>query len=418
MKADPRSRVILHLDMDAFYAAVEVRQNPALAGLPLIIGHRGRRGVVATCSYEARRFGVRSAMPSLTAERLCPGAAWLPGRMDLYVEVSHAIRSILQDATPLVEPLSIDEAFLDMTGVAMEFPEGGLRPAATLEDGRFMALRLKERIRAAQGLTASVGIAPNKFLAKVASDMEKPDGLVVLGAEDVPVRLWPLPVERLWGVGPRTAEPLRAAGIATIGHVARAGHERLTAIVGDAMAAHLGALARGEDDRPVDSSREAKSISEERTYGEDLRDADGIDRALLERAEGVARALRREGLTARTVHLKVRTGDFTTWTRALTLPAPTDLAETIVRAARELLRDRIRLGRKGVRLLGVGVSGLFPPGSGQAALFRDPAEDRAGRAARATDVLRARMGEEAVTRARLLNKPGARKEARKLPSVD
>jgi len=305
-----------------------------------------------------------------------------------------------------------------MTGVAVEFPEGGLRAAASLEDGRNVALRLKERIRAEQGLTASVGVAPNKFLAKVASDMEKPDGLVVLGAEDVPVRLWPLPVERLWGVGPRTAAPLHVAGITTIGHVARAGHARLVSIVGDTLAAHLGALARGEDDRPVNSSREARSISEERTYGEDLRDADAIDRALLERAEGVARALRRERLTARTVHLKVRTGDFTTWTRALTLEAPTDLAETIVRAARELLRDRIRLGRKGVRLLGVGVSGLATPGSGQAVLFRDPVEDRAGRAARATDALRARMGEEAVTRARLLNKPVARKEARKLPSVD
>jgi len=404
--------------MDAFYAAVEVRENPALAGRPLIIGHRGRRGVVSTCSYEARRFGVRSAMPSVTAERLCPDATWLPGRMELYVDVSHAIRRILQDATPLVEPLSIDEAFLDMTGVAVAFPEGDLRAAATLEDGRFMALRLKARIRAEQGLTASVGVAPNKFLAKVASDMEKPDGLVVLGAEDVPIRLWPLAVDRLWGVGPRTAEPLRAAGITTIGHVARAGHERLAAIVGDASAAHLGALSRGEDDRPVDTSREAKSISEERTYAEDLRDADAIDRALLERAEGVARALRREGLTARTVHLKVRTGDFTTWTRAHTLPAPTDLAETIVRAARALLRDRIRLGRKGVRLLGVGVSGLLPPGSGQPTLFRDAAEDRAGRAARATDALRARMGEEAVTRARLLDKPGTRKIARTLPSVD
>ncbi|HEU4403416.1 MAG TPA: DNA polymerase IV [Candidatus Polarisedimenticolia bacterium] len=388
------ARVILHLDMDAFYAAVETRENPALAAKPLIIGHRGRRGVVSTCSYEARAFGVRSAMPSLSAERLCPQAVWLPVRMDLYVEVSREIRSILADETPVIEPVSIDEAFLDLTGVAPD-----------LEGGRRVAVRLKERIRAGPRLSASVGVAPNKFLAKIASDLEKPDGLVLLPIAAVPDRLWPLPVARLWGVGPRTAPRLQAAGLRTIGDLLRAPDGILVPLVGEAGAAHLRALARGEDDRPVESHREAKSVSEERTYGVDLIDPEAIDRALLARSEGVARELRRDGLVGRTVQIKVRTGDFTTWTRSLTLPSPTDLAEVIVRAARALFRERIRLGRKGVRLLGVGLSGLESAGSGQGGLFPDAAEERARRVARAADSLRERHGEGALTRARLLRPP-------------
>jgi DNA polymerase IV len=413
MEMADHQRVILHLDMDAFYAAVEIREDPALAGKPLIIGHRGRRGVVSTCSYEARTFGVRSAMPSVIAERLCPHAIWRPGRMDLYARVSREIRRILDDATPVLEPVSIDEAFLDLTGVVPD-----------LEGGRRVATRLKERILSEQRLTASVGVAPNKFLAKVASDLEKPDGLVVLPLDAVPRRLWPLPVERLWGVGPRTAPRLRAAGVRTIGDLLRAPDEVLEPLVGASWAGHLRALARGEDDRPVEPRRDAKSISEERTYVTDLRDPEEIDRALLERSEGVARELRREGLAGRTVRIKVRTGDFTTWTRERTLPAPTDLTEVIVRAARDLFRERITLGRRGVRLLGVGVTGLDSAASGQAGLFPDPAEERARRAARASDTVRDRLGDGAITRARLLRrtrrhgaKPGP-PEASSLPSVD
>jgi len=410
MTARAHARVILHLDMDAFYAAVEVREDPSLAGKPLIIGHRGRRGVVSTCSYEARRFGVHSAMPSVTAERLCPDAIWRPGRMRLYVEVSRRIRSILDDATPCVEPLSIDEAFLDLTGVV-----------ADLEGGRRTAIELKARIRDREGLSSSVGVAPNKFLAKIASDMEKPDGLVVLPLSDVEARLWPLPIERLWGVGPRTAALLHRGEMRRIGDLLRPPAARLESFVGAATAAHLRALARGEDDRPVVAHRVAKSISEERTYGTDLMEADAIDEALLARSEGVARQLRREGLAGRTVHIKVRTGDFTTWTRARTLPAATDLAEAIVEAARALFRERIRLGRRGVRLLGVGVSGLEPYGSGQGRLFPDAAEERARRMARATDAVRERLGEHAITRARLLRRGRGRNkatEASSLPSVD
>ena len=377
-------RVILHLDMDAFYAAVEVRETPDLAGKPLIIGHRGRRGVVSTCSYEARRYGVHSAMPSVRAERLCPDAIWLPGRMALYVKVSREIRRIMDDYSPLVEPLSIDEAFIDLTGVA-----------------------------------------PNKFLAKLASDMDKPDGLTVIAIQDLPVKVWPLPVERLWGVGPKTAERLRQSGITRIGHLLEHDSGLLRSRLGANAATHLTALARGDDDRRVLSERRHKSISEERTYGEDLDDPEEIDRSMLARAEGVARQLRRQGIVAHTVHLKVRAGDFTTWTRSHTLPAPTDLAEPIVEAARRLFRERIRLAGRGVRLLGVGVSGLESARPVQGSLFEAPADERARKMARAADAVREKLGEKAVTRARLLRKPRRDPdeeepsgEASSLPSVD
>jgi DNA polymerase-4 len=387
-------RIVLHLDMDAFYAAVEVRENPGLAGRPVIVGHRGRRGVVSTCSYEARRFGVRSAMPSVTAERLCPEAVWIPGRMELYAGVSRRIRSLMDAFTPVVEPLSIDEAFLDLSGVVFD-----------LEQARAAGRRLKDRIRAEERLTGSVGISENKFLAKVASDLEKPDGLVVLPGEDVPRRLWPLPVERLWGVGPRTAELLAGLGLATIGDVARAPRGRLASRLGEAAAAHLQALAAGKDDRPVEPSREPRSMSEERTYGTDLVDADALDRELLARSEGVARSLRDEGLCGWTVNLKVRTGDFTTWTRSLTLPAPTHLAGEIHAAAAQLLAERIALGGSGVRLLGVGVSNLEPARAPeQPDLFPDPGRERGERSALVEDEVRRRFGEDAITRARLLDR--------------
>jgi nucleotidyltransferase/DNA polymerase involved in DNA repair len=369
--------------------------------------------VVSTCSYEARKFGVRSAMPSLTADRLCPDAIWLRGRMALYVEASREIRRIMRSFSPLVEPLSIDEAFIDLTGIAADLAGG----AAT---GR----RIKRRIRTEQQLTASVGVAPNKFLAKLASDLEKPDGLVIFTREDVRRRLWPMPVERLWGVGPSTAKRLRQGGITRVGQLTGVDPHDLQSLVGEASAAHLQALARGEDERPVNPEHHAKSISEERTYGVDLTDPEEIDRALLARSDGVARQLRRGGLVGKTVHIKVRTGDYTTWTRSLTLPEGADLTEPIVEAARRMFHQRIRLGGKGVRLLGVGVSGLEPAGHGQGSLFEDPEESRARKMARAEDAVREKLGERAVTRARLLSgKPkedadGDTKEASSLPSVD
>jgi DNA polymerase-4 len=396
--------------MDAFYASVEMREDPSLVGKPLIIGHRGPRGVVSTCSYEARRFGVKSAMPSVTAERLCPHATWLPGRMDLYGEVSRRIRAIMDEFTPVVEPLSIDEAFLDLTGIAANLTEGA-------EAGR----GLKERIRQSERLIGSVGVAPNKFLAKLASDLEKPDGTVIFPLEAVRQRLWPLPVERLWGVGPKTADHLHGLGLRLIGDLIRVPRSRLVSRLGPALAEHLIDLAQGLDERPVQPAREAKSISEERTYRRDLRDGAVIHREILARSEGVARQLRDEGLQGWTVNLKVRTGEFTTWTRSRTLAAPTRLTEEIQKAASGMFREKIDLGRNGVRLLGVGISHLETAHPAeQPGLFPDPDRERGERAAAAADAVRHRFGERAITRAGLLKRGDSAEapEASSLPAVE
>lgn len=383
--------VVLHLDMDAFYAAVEVREDPALRGKPVIVGHPGRRGVVTTCSYEAREYGVHSAMPSAVAIRKCPDAIWVAGRMKLYQEVSAKIFTLLGEYSPTVEPLSIDEAFVDLTGIAADLAAGGA-----------IADEIADRILAAERLTASYGVAPNKFLAKVASDLEKPAGRVVLPMEAVPKTLWPMPIRRLWGVGPRLAEKLAAIGVHRIGDLLEVAPLALDGHVGARAAERLRTLARGEDGRRVESRRVSKSVSEERTYGVDLTDAADLDRELLARAEGVGRRLRAAGHVARTVHIKVRDPRFRTWTRAKTLPEPTDLAEVLVAAARELFRERIRLDDSGVRLLGVGVSGIEAAGAGQGSLFEDEAILRARKAARASDAVRRKLGRDALTRARLL----------------
>jgi DNA polymerase-4 len=315
----------------------------------------------------------------------------------------------MEEFTPLVEPLSIDEAFLDLTGIAGSLVEG-------VEQGR----RLKARIRAAERLSASVGVAPNKFLAKFASDLEKPDGLVLIRTEDIPRRLWPMPVERLWGVGPRTAEQLHGLGLRKIGEILRVPRVRIASRLGEGMAGHLCALARGEDDRPVSPSREPKSMSEERTYGRDLTNPDRIHRELLARSEGVARALRDEAVRGWTVTLKVRTGDFTTWTRSLTLPSPTDLTEEILEAAGSLLGERVPLHGRGIRLLGVGVSHLEPARPvEQPALFPDEGHQRGERAARVEDAVRRRFGDRAITRAGLIRRrEEGSPEASSLPAAD
>jgi DNA polymerase-4 len=399
--------------MDAFYAAVEVRDNPLLAGKPLIIGHKGPRGVVSTCSYEARKFGVHSAMPSVTAQRLCPQATWLPGRMQRYSSVSQSLRRLFESVTPVMEPLSIDEAFLDLTGIAHDLPAG-----------QKIAEDLKRQIQSELLITGSVGVAANKFLAKIASDMDKPDGLVILATEDVPRLLWPLPVRRLWGVGPKMEERLRRLSIQTVAQLASTPLSRLEQTIGKRAAEHLKNLAAGIDDRPVVTDSLRGSISEERTYAHDLHDQEIIDRAFLARAEGVARDLRRKGMLARTVTLKVRADDFTTWTRSHTLTKATDLTETLMTTARDLFRQRIHLEGRGVRLLGVGAGNLIPRGQQQEDLFPDEEMVRARRLARATDAIRSRYGDEAVTRARLSARPGtdqpneAEDEASSLPSVD
>jgi len=405
----PLPRRVMHLDMDAFYAAIEIRDRPELAGKPVIVGYPGGRGVVTTCSYEARAFGVHSAMPSVTARRLCPNAIWTPGRMGVYVKVSRRIRRLMHDVSPRVEPLSIDEAFLDLTGIVR-----------TWDEAVDTARRLKARIREEEGITGSVGLSENKFLAKVASDMEKPDGLTLLPRAAVPAKLWPRSVRTLWGVGPKMEIRLRELGISKVGQLVDVPERRLADALGPRAATHLRRLARGEDDRPVVGGHSRKSVSEERTYGTNLRDPDRIERALLERSEGVSRTLREKGLETQTVQLKVRTGDFTTWTRAVTLERPTDLAEPIYGAAKALFETRIRLGGHGVRLLGVGATHLVPRGRGQALLFEDDETVLSKRRARAIDAVREQLGDRAITRARLVTPPDKDPddEASSLPAVD
>ncbi len=373
-------RAILHVDMDAFYASVEVLDDPTLAGKPVIVGGTPEgRGVVAAASYEARRFGVRSAMSAAKARRLCPDGVFLRGRMERYAEVSSALFDLLREFTPLVEPLSIDEAFLDVTGCRRLFgpPEA-------------LARRIKEHITAELGLTASVGVAPNKFLAKLASDLEKPDGLVVVPRDDVPGFLAPLEVTRLWGVGPASARTLNGLGIATIGDLLAHPRRDLIDRWGD-HAHHLLNLAVGQDNRPVVPDHEAKSIGNETTFAEDIADQEHLEEILDQLVDKIARRVRRQGLKARTLTLKARYVDFETHTRSVTLPDPADGTVVFREAARDLLRRR--LGRQGrpLRLLGVTASNLVGEAA-QGQLFTDPAHEHQQTLDRMMDRVHDRFG--------------------------
>ena len=340
------ARRIIHVDMDAFYASVEQRDRPELRGLPVAVGGRPeRRGVVAAASYEAREFGVRSALSMAKAVRLCPNLIVVPPDFHKYREVSQQVFDLFRAVTPAVEPLSLDEAYLDVTENAWG------EPLATT-----VATRLKARIREETGLTASAGVAPNKFLAKIASAWRKPDGLTVVAPERMESFLRKLPVDALWGVGPVTARRLRAAGIVRLVDVREVDAETLRALVGR-QASWLKRLAHGVDDRPVVSDRERKSRSSEHTYAEDLVAIDRIRAEIDRMAAGAADWLRRADVAARTVTLKVRYHDFKTVTRSDTRPSATSDAADITRRARALL-DRTDAGRRPVRLLGVGVHGL------------------------------------------------------------
>ncbi len=348
-------RVILHVDMDAFFVSVELLRRPELAGLPVVVGGTGPRGVIAAASYEARRYGVHSALPSVTARRRCPQAVFLPGDHDLYADVSAQVQRIFHTVTPLVEPLSLDEAFLDVTG------SGRL-----LGDGRTIARLLRTRVLDETGLRCSVGVAPNKFLAKLASVAAKPraapDGVVpgrgVLvvepGAELT--FLHPLPVQAMWGVGPATLERLQRIGVRTVGDLARLGETTLISAVGRAHGRHLHLLASGIDDRPVEPHRAPKSIGHEETFPTDVHDALRLRRELSRLADGVASRLRAQGVVARTLTLKVRDGDFATITRSTTPATACDTAWAIVDHLGPLLSG-IDPGQ-GVRLLGVSASNL------------------------------------------------------------
>jgi len=387
----PAARTILHVDMDAFYASVEQRDDPRLRGKPVIVGGPSRRGVVLAASYEVRPFGVRSAMPMSEALRRAPHAIVVPPRRDRYEQASAAVFGIFRRYTPLVEPLSLDEAFLDVT-----------ESRSLFGDGEAIATRIKSDVRSEQELTASAGVAPCKFAAKVASDLRKPDGLVVVRPGGVAEFLAPLPVERMWGVGPKTAPRMRALGYATLGDLARAGEATLERVLGS-WGLQVARLARGEDDRAVDPDGEARSIGAEQTYEEDLQGAEAIARTLLEHATRVARRLVREGLSARAVTIKVKYADFTLRTRRVTLPSPVQDTDAIHAAAVGLLA-RVPLQDRRVRLTGVSVSGLVA-GTPERTLFPDVASEKRRRVEEVAVRIADRFGDEgAVTRATLLSK--------------
>ncbi|MEW2221739.1 DNA polymerase IV [Streptomyces sp. NPDC006990] len=342
---------ILHLDMDAFFAAVEQASKPSLRGKPVVVGGLGPRGVVSTASYEARRFGVHSAMPMAQARRLAPNAAYLGARFGLYRAVSDVVMDLLHGLSPLVEPLSLDEAFVDLeAGGALEGTQGGA------EGAREVGERLRRDIATATGLTGSVGLAGSKMLAKIASEQAKPDGLVLIPVGTERGMLAPLSVRTLPGVGPATAEVLRRAGISTVGEIVEAGEDELLRLLGRAHGTSVHAMAHGVDARPVVAERDAKSVSVEDTYDVDLTDRTRV-RLEVERLAGrCVTRLRAAGRSGRTVVIKVRSYDFSTLTRSETLRGPTDDAGVVREAALRLL-DGVDT-TAGVRLLGVGVSGL------------------------------------------------------------
>jgi DNA polymerase IV len=387
-------RTIMHVDMDAFYASVEERDRPELAGRPIIVGADPKgRGVVSAASYQARRFGVHSAMPIGRAARLCPDGVFLPVDMDKYVRVSRDIMAILAGFTPLLEPLSIDEAFLDVT-----------HSRALHGDGEAQARSIKSSIHAKVGLTASVGVAANKFIAKVASELEKPDGLVVVPPGTEAVFLSPLPIRHLWGVGRVTGAELESMGIRTIGRLASVPAGDLRARFGK-HGPLLHELARGVDERPVEPFAPPKSMGAEQTFGTDHRDMERLSATLRSQAERVARELRAEGYTGRTVTLKLRFADFSTITKSHT-DDPTQDGLKIYREASALLA-RVPL-RRPVRLIGVSVSELGPAGAGQLSLL-GPDTARRERLARALDRLVERFGDESIRPASLLTRrEGAR----------
>ncbi len=385
------SRWIVHIDMDAFFAAVEQLDFPELRGKPVVVGadpKGGRgRGVVSTCSYEARAFGIRSAMPISEAYRRCPNAVFLPPRGRRYAQLSRQIMRLLNDFTPDVEPLSIDEAFLDISSTFRFYGS----PEET-------ARQLKERIFAETGLTASAGVAPNKFVAKIASDLRKPNGLVVVKPEEVRDFLRPLDIGRLWGVGTKTLPLMHELGIRTIGDLADFSREELYRRFGEA-GLHYHRLANGIDERPVCPSAVAKSVSRETTFEEDVVDEAVLTETLRFLCNELAHDLRRHGLRGRTVTLKIRLKNFATFTRSCTRPEPVDHFEELFACAADLMAKFDR-GGAAVRLIGVGVSRL-DSGCEQLQLF-DGRQTPSHKIDELMDAVRAKFGEDAITRAGVL----------------
>jgi DNA polymerase-4 len=387
------SRAIIHLDMDAFYPAVEVLDNPALRLKPVIVGGSRERGVVSSASYEARKYGIHSAQPMATAMRLCLHGVFLPVRMSRYREVSRAVFAVFRRFTPLVEPLSIDEAFLDVTGSARLFGE-------PVEIAKKIKRAVYEEVR----LTVSAGLAPSKFVAKIASDMEKPDGLTVVPPEGVREFLDPLPIEKMWGVGRRTQEVLHRLHIRTFGDLSRMPVKVLEKRFGK-HGVHMHLLSMGIDERAVVPEHDSKSIGHEETFSHDISNLDVAKKELLDLAHRVARRMRREGVTGKTVTLKVKYSDFVKITRSRTLSEPTDDGKEIYSAVHSLL-TKTMVGKRPVRLLGVSLSQLIISGlEHQLELFhREALSGRRRDLNKALDLLYDKHGEKSVRPGSLLEK--------------
>lgn len=381
---------ILHVDMDAFYAAVEIRDRPELRDVPVVVGGIGGRGVVCSANYPARRFGVRSAMPTSRARRLCPQAVFLPPRFDVYREVSAGVMAIFRETSPLVEPLSLDEAFVDVGGALRRLR---MTSAQVGQD-------LRRRVRTEHGITCSVGVASTKFIAKLASGMAKPDGLMVVPKAELLDFLHPLPVSALWGVGQRTAEQLARVGLDRVADLAATPLSRLRKVVGVAAADHLHALANGHDERAVVPDAIDKSIGAEETFDVDHHDRDLLRRELLRLSERTASSLRSRGVRGRTVSIKVRFADFTTITRSRTLPVATDVTNEVYRTACRLLTEQVPPGA--VRLIGVRVEQLVDGAESGEQLTLDAPKRGWREADRAADLARSRFGRAAIGPATLL----------------
>jgi DNA polymerase IV len=377
--------------MDAFYASAEAIRDPSLRGKPVIVGGQGGRGVVTSASYEARAFGVRSAMPMITARRLCPGAIYLPNDFTAYQELSAKIREVFTSYSPLVEPMSLDEAFIDVAGSVKLF-------GTPVE----IAARIKADV-AAIGLPCTVGVAPNKFLAKLASSCGKPNGLLVVKADAVTEFLNPLPIESLWGVGAATSETLRRLGLKDVGDIAAMPRRTLQRAVGDSLGTHLHLLSLGIDERPVTPEEPAKSVGSEETFLEDLDDTAEILREVLRLADRTASRMRSKGLCGRTVTLKVRFSNFKTITRSHTLEGELDTPAEIYAVAKALYL-KLDPERPRIRLLGVAVTSLAPGPPRRQLLLGDFSRPSWNEASSAVDDIRRRFGDAAVTPATLLDR--------------
>lgn len=401
--ADPHPEPgILHVDMDAFFVSVELLDQPELRGKPVIVGGAGGRGVVAAASYEARAYGVHSAMPSVRAQRLCPQAIFLRGRYERYAEESSAVMAIFHSFTPLVEPISLDEAFLDVRHAR--------RLHGTAPE---IAAKIRARVLDEQGLTCSVGVAPTKFVAKLASEAAKPKaspagpkpglGVKVVPQDELLAFLHPLPVQALWGVGPATLSRLQRFGIVTVGDLAATSVDTIVGALGQAQGRHLHTLANGIDERDVEPERKAKSIGHEETFAEDRYDRASLEREIVRFSDAIASRLRKHGVAGRTISIKVRFHDFRTITRASTLAAPTDASTVIAREAKALLAEVDPAS--GVRLFGVSVSGLSEDATVQLS-FEDPDTPAWSEANRAIDEIRERFGAGAIGPAAIASSRG------------